>query len=111
MKYIHTYESYITKYDDYIEINLTDFYDEEKFNKLDVLRSLVVGKVVTFSGTPSEFSKDRVIKGLISNVHVSGVWSFTFDIISNGKEHTYRVMDRIPIKIHTVESEANKYNL
>lgn len=111
MKHIHTYESYITKYDDYIEINLTDFYDEEKYNKLDVLRSLVVGKIVTFAYKKDDFSKIRSIKGLINNVHVSGVWSFTFDIISNGEEHTYRVIDRIPIKIHVVESEANKYNL
>jgi len=111
MKHLKQYESYSTKYDDYIEINLNDFDDEVKYNKLDVLKSLVVGKVVTFSGTPSDFSKDRLITGLIRNVYLSGVWTYQFDIISNGKEYTYRVMSRIPIKIHTVESEANKYNL
>ena len=130
MKFIKTYESYLKEFDNYIELDLKKFYEEEyklgnnvdnhndRLHRLAKLKSIVVNNIVTFKGKHEDNNYYENVKGLITNIFLGeGFSSFEFVIsdysISMNMNilNYYKVDNTIPIKIHITESIANKFNL
>ena len=115
MRYIKTFEKYITNHDEYQVLNLIDFnknFNKKKISKLDKLKSLLIGKIIEFrgiiEGIKYEDKKYILHKYFITDIFLTGIWSYKFETESGQR---YNVDNNYPIKIYTMESDARKYNI
>lgn len=115
MIYLKKYEDYKTDFGHYIEIDLQQYNRETTTDKIDGLKELLVGNIVSFFGRHSDKSSYENVKAKVTNIFYTGVVGdqigYEFGV-RFGDIHSYYKVDRyVPIKIHTLENNAEKYNL